>query len=219
MPDIVIKLGGSLLENPDLTLKLRALIDRCSVWNDLKSNPQPRIWIVVGGGVLVNAIRHLDQIHHLAKHQLDQRKVHDWAIDAMSLTAGLVADLTQLPLAKLPKSGIPEFLSLWNTQHPGQCAVVDVAAPVKADTRIPANWDVTSDSLALWFCQQIKAKRLILAKSVAPLEARMKISKIQELGWIDPHFSVLFHSAGITDFQTQLAHLGHGKIVFTSIQY
>src|SRR5258708_3938425 len=81
----VVKLGGSLLDLPDLAPRLRQ-------W--LAARPQRNNVIVVGGGRLADTIREYDKLHALGE------TVSHWlCIRAMSANAELVAAL--LPEASL----------------------------------------------------------------------------------------------------------------------
>ena len=81
----VIKLGGSLLDWPGLAAAFRK-------WRALQT-PMCDL-VVVGGGELVESIRRFDVAHGLC-----EQEAHWLAIDAMSVSARLVAAL--LPEAKL----------------------------------------------------------------------------------------------------------------------
>lgn len=65
---IVLKIGGSLLEFPDLGQRLRTLL---AVWRDPVS-------IIVGGGRSADLVREWDRIH-----QLGDEEAHRLAIEAM----------------------------------------------------------------------------------------------------------------------------------------
>ncbi len=56
---------------------------------------------------------------------------------------------------------------------------------------LPASWDVTSDSLALWLAQQLQAEGLILVKSVV-VEEMQPLDELAAAGVIDAFFPDLF---------------------------
>jgi aspartokinase-like uncharacterized kinase len=59
---------------------------------------------------------------------------------------------------------------------------------VLADQTIPASWDVTSDSLAAWLANQLKAEMLLLVKSVELTGSSITPSKLSEMGIVDVAF-------------------------------
>src|SRR5690349_6972038 len=88
----VVKLGGSLLDDPRLVERLRQ-------WLSLQSPAATAI--IVGGGVLADCIRAADRVH-----QLTPASAHWLAIGCMSLTAQLLTNL--LPEARKSAS-LAEF--------------------------------------------------------------------------------------------------------------
>src|SRR5688500_7302297 len=77
LPLRVVKVGGSLLTWPELPQALRS-------W--LAERPAGINVLICGGGALVDALRETDGTLHLS-----QRAMHRLAIDAMSITARLLA--------------------------------------------------------------------------------------------------------------------------------
>ena len=123
-PLLVLKVGGSLLSRPGWPALLMPLVAACR---------HGRCCVVVGGGAVVNGLRELDR----AMPQSPQL-MHDLAIDAMRLTARLVAAAMSLPLVATPPDD-------------GNVAVLDVptwlAVGLRAAT-LPVGWEVTSDAIA-----------------------------------------------------------------------
>ena len=85
---VVLKVGGSLLSRPDWPALFASLMAACG---------SRSCCLVVGGGAVVDGLRVLDR----AVPQSPQF-MHDLAIDAMRLTARLVAAAMSLPLAATP---------------------------------------------------------------------------------------------------------------------
>src|SRR5690606_31673474 len=81
----VIKIGGSLLDWPELPIRFRR-------W--LAAQPPASNVIVVGGGPIVEGLRTVDRAHRLSIESS-----HWLAISAMSLTARIAAEL--LPECRL----------------------------------------------------------------------------------------------------------------------
>jgi aspartokinase-like uncharacterized kinase len=157
----VLKWGGSLFARPSWPADLHELL--------VKTAPPPTL--VVGGGPLVDGLRLIDRVRPgppAAAHWL--------AVDAMGLTARLVAAEAGLPLTALPADrGV---------------VVLDVAAWLRgAGCRadLPAGWEVTSDSIAAAVAQSCRAT-LLLAKSVGPPGVGGDLAALAARDWVDPHF-------------------------------
>jgi hypothetical protein len=163
---VVLKVGGSLLSRPDWPALLMPLVAAC----------RPRACcLVVGGGAVVDGLRSLDQ----ALPQSPQL-MHDLAIDAMRLTARLVAAAIGLPLAATP----PDH---------GRVAVLDVPAWLAVGSRmgaLPVGWQVTSDTIAAKVAVE-HGGSLLLAKSVPPPPCPGdQLATLSRAGWLDEYFPV-----------------------------
>lgn len=165
-PRLVVKVGGSLLSRPGWPALLASLI------GGLDRRPSR---IVVGGGAIVDGLRTIDR----AAPQPEEL-VHALAIDAMRLTARLVASALGLPLVPGVDDG-------------GGPAVLDVPAWIGRSptaTRLPAGWEVTSDTIAACAAAE-HAAGLLLVKSVPPPPCPGAVDVLAALaaaGWVDGHF-------------------------------
>ena len=172
----VLKLGGSLLDLPDLANRLLHVIDFL----------QPtRAIVVVGGGQNADIVRDWDKRFHF-----DDAVAHDLAIYAMSLNARMVSRLhprfrfsAEIPSADPPSSEEVSGHELSGEEstrvQPHSTAtphspvtIVDSAELLKKleSTCLPSlhvrrSWDVTSDSIAAWMAHRVNAERLVLLKS------------------------------------------------------
>ena len=135
---VVVKVGGSLLKSRDLAERLRD-------WLAARSGERPQVHLVfvVGGGPWADRVRELDT--HSA---IGIERAHWACIEIMDVTAGLLAamlpDLSvvtsfddlqrrvEVPGTTIFKPG--EFMLRFEPNSPG--------------TKLPASWDVTSDSIA-----------------------------------------------------------------------
>ena len=156
----VIKFGGSLLRRGGWPAALRALVGRVVAPTT----------IVVGGGSLVDGLRAID-----AAHPLPAALSHRLAIDAMGLTARLVADATGFPLTAEPAAG-------------AAVVVLDAPSWLAVGTRLadlPVGWHVTSDSIAAAVAVAYDAA-LWLAKSVPPPAGDLEC--LARAGWVDDYF-------------------------------
>lgn len=231
MANWVVKVGGSLLESPDLVVGLERWCDWLYRRCDTSATP-PRLWLLVGGGRAADVVRQWDSIH-----QLTARASHRFALASMSQTAGLLAELTGWPLVRWPQTppgaapvtppgeSLPRSLAgvLAEQDRTGPTGpaptggrlssgfgpprIVDLAAAAEADPELPESWELTSDSLALWLAGRLGARHVLLLKAVAPLEPSLKIAKISQLGWVDLFFSRMW--AVEPGMSVEIAHFHH----------
>ena len=159
---LVVKLGGSLLTRPqwpeELELVLRGL--------------QRPLLLIVGGGAVVDGLRAID-----AAAARPPALMHRLAIEAMRLTAAIVAESLTLPIVT-------------TADNAHAAAILDVAAWLtthSAATRLPEDWTVTSDSLAAAVATAIDAD-LLLVKSVPPPATTDYLQVLSAAGWIDTAF-------------------------------
>jgi len=169
----IIKLGGSLLEIPELA-------DRLENWLRLQS--PMATWVVVGGGAAANVVRELDRAN-----RLDESTAHWLAIRAMQFNAHLVAAL--LSGATLLKS----FDQPSTSEQPPGVWVVDPWAMLRQESPqhvdpLPESWDVTSDSIAAWIATTAKAKELVLLKSTLLKRGRL-VQDAVESEYVDRYFA------------------------------
>ena len=164
---LVLKVGGSLLSRPDWPMLLASLI---------AARGYKACCLVVGGGAVVDGLRSLDQILPQSPQLM-----HDLAIDAMRLTARLVAVAVDVSMvAEPPDDGV---------------AVLDVPAWLAVGSRataLPVGWRVTSDAIAATVAVDW-GSRLLLAKSVPPPpcpDDADLLSSLGRAGWVDEHFPV-----------------------------
>jgi len=175
---VVIKVGGSLLDWPELPGRLAAFLGN---HRGHEACLREQAVLVAGGGPFADLIRTMDQTHDLG-----DQKAHRLAIRSLDLTAELLAAL-------LPGFAVvhrPE--DLWACRNLGQ---VPILAPRRfleeIDDRGPdplaASWDVTSDSIAARIAVLLGARRLILLKSVG-LSADIDRGEAARLGLVDAMF-------------------------------
>ena len=138
------------------------------------------IIIVPGGGEFADKVRETQ-----ALCKFDDQNAHRMALLAMSqygyLLAGMnprlhiVEDIDALPSnlsKKLPLLWLPTTL-------------------IQDDSEIPASWDFTSDSIALWLAIKLAAHRLILVKSKDLTNAKLLINNHIENNDLDKGFQQL----------------------------
>ncbi|HZV98350.1 MAG TPA: uridylate kinase [Methylophilaceae bacterium] len=163
----VIKLGGSLLGSPELDSWLETLT----------RHGDGKIIIVPGGGIFANAVRESQErtgasdevAHHMAVMAMDQ-----YGVLMTGLNPELVTAESELEIAERG----------W--QH--RAIVWLPSKMVCADESIPANWHVTSDSLAAWLAARLNAEHLILVKSLRPDAEQISLENLIKDNIVDSHF-------------------------------
>ena len=172
MKTFIVKVGGSLLTLPDLAMRLRKMFAALDT---------DRIFVIAGGGEAARLVRNWD-----LTHQLDEEAAHWLAIESMSLTASLLADI--LADAAL----VVDQRSADNNVRKGLVSILvprSILNELNHGTRepLPVGWDCTSDSIAGWIATQWKVDTIVHAKSVhAPRES--SILSESEPAAVDAYF-------------------------------
>jgi aspartokinase-like uncharacterized kinase len=148
----VIKLGGSLLDLPDL-------LARFEQWRQAEVGPHGVL--VVGGGAAADVVRAFDKEFHL-----DEERAHWLALRAMQLNMFCLAAV----IARCEVVAEPQACAgAWGV---GKLALVDPLAWLSAEAaegvHIPHRWTFTSDSIAAHVATRLGAARLTLLKSTLP---------------------------------------------------
>jgi len=161
----VVKLGGSLLDLPDLR-------DRVQEWG---ADPlAAKTVFVVGGGRAADTVRHLD-----ATHGLGESIGHELAVAAMAINARAFAALMHWRIINDPAEAKPG------------AAVIDPVAALAAleetGVTFPRRWSFTSDSIAALIGRAAKAERLSLLKSTLP-DAPIDVAQAAANGLVDDDF-------------------------------
>ena len=164
----VVKIGGSLETDPGLSGLLSVLVDYGG----------SKIIIVPGGGRFADRVRAEQRVTGMddaTAHRLAVRGMEEYAAVLCGMDARLypVADI-----GGIRSGGATSLVPVWLP-----------AELLAGQPGIPANWQVTSDSLALWFAGRIGAEAVILVKS-----ASKRTNNAQELaaaGYLDEYFPVM----------------------------
>jgi 5-(aminomethyl)-3-furanmethanol phosphate kinase len=172
----VVKVGGSLFDWPELPGRLTAYL-RARRANDLAEATV----LIAGGGCAADWIRSLDQIY-----KLGDESAHQLALHALDLTAAILAKL-------LPGSITVDRLEMLANVR--DSTALPILAPRNVLTEIechgaaalPANWDVTSDTIAARIAVHLEARSLILIKSVSVPEGATREGAAR-MGVVDPKF-------------------------------
>jgi aspartokinase-like uncharacterized kinase len=145
--DAVIKVGGSLVEDPAI---LRALCNRLG-----EIAKKYRITIVPGGSKFADAVRECDQ-----RYALSPEISHRMAILGM--------DQFGLLLSQIIPNSCTTYL-LTDAKQLSQIKVVPIFLPSRLmfqDNQLEHSWNVTSDSIAAHVAGQLRADKVILVTDV-----------------------------------------------------
>ena len=151
-PLTLLKLGGSLLDLPDLVVQLTKLVAEI---------PYPLI--LPGGGSAADLVRSWDK-----KYRLPPETAHELALAAMSFNAVRLAESCNRFCLVSDSSNIE------SAHADGRIPFIDALAMLREVRQaqpscpvLPESWDVTSDSIAAWLARCLGAD-LWLLKSVRP---------------------------------------------------
>ena len=142
----VVKLGGSLCNDPRLATWLDTLVEF----------GKGQVVIVPGGGPYADAVR-TQQQHWKFSDEL----AHRMAVLAMDQFALQLKGINPLLVVTPTHAAIATALA---NNH---VAVWLPSEMVLTEAEIAATWDITSDSLAAWLARTLGAERLVLVKSCA----------------------------------------------------
>jgi aspartokinase-like uncharacterized kinase len=174
----IVKIGGSLLGAAELTH-----------WLDMIArHGDGKVVIVPGGGVFADAVREAQQASNVS-----DAVAHELALLAMDQFGLLLAGMN--PALATARSELEIAERGW--QHRG--IIWLPSAMALADSSIPQNWQVSSDSLSAWLAAKLGATQLIIVKSKA-LTGYANPVHVQTLvddDVLDPQFVAFAAAAGI----------------------
>jgi len=167
---IIAKVGGSLYNTLELNYWLSALVE-CSA--------QQPIVLVPGGGPFADQVRLAQKLHHF-----DDSTAHHMAILAMKqfglLLSTLVPACSTINTNDIPSSPF----SVWLPDD-----------DLLSESSLPKNWDISSDSIALWLATKLKAEQLLLIKRTSTHAT--SINELTSNSIIDNGFAQLFSRSNI----------------------
>ncbi len=168
----VVKIGGSLLDHPQLRERWRRWIE---------AQPEMLTLLVPGGGRSVDSIRQLDRLHDIG-----EVPAHWLCVRAMQLHAQLLAAM--LPNVRLAArlARVIEDSTTCRVYAIDPWDVLTREEPEALGERLPASWDVTSDSIAARIAHMSSATELVLLKSALP--PSKKVGEVASLGYVDACF-------------------------------
>lgn len=163
----VIKLGGSLLGSAEL-----------SCWLDkIAQHADGKVVIVPGGGIFADAVRDAQKktgVNDHIAHQLAVMAMDQYGVLLTGLNKALVTARSELEIAE---RSWQHRAIVWLPSH-----------MVCAEESIPANWEITSDSLAAWLANKLNAEHLVLVKSLEMPLRQMPVSELVAQEVVDAKF-------------------------------
>ena len=182
----IVKVGGSLLDCPSLPEALQNWL--------AQQSPATNV-LICGGGEVAETIHRADQAFSLG-----EEKSHWLAMDAMSLTARLLAAILG---SAPPCENIAELHAAMRQPQP-TAVLFDPAEflgehePRLPGVPLPRTWQVTSDSIAARIAEVLAADELVLLKSSDPPAATLP--ELSARGYVDPHFRIAAASLAAVRF-------------------
>lgn len=146
----VVKIGGSLLQLPDLSSRLERW--RSQLPSD--DNQTTRNIFVMGGGKICDHVRELDQRFSFSKSQS-----HAICIELMGGMAKIAKAILNVEIVNQLDS-IPEQ---------ERDIVFDCRKWISNHPNVPHSWSVTSDSIAALLAKEISASLVLLKSTDNPL--------------------------------------------------
>jgi len=171
----VIKLGGSLLSSENLKEWLSIIVEFGA----------GKLLIVPGGGIFADKVRDAQQ-----KWEFDDKAAHQMALLAMEQYAHLLQSYA--PDLRLSDSteGIDKAISL------NQVPVWLPFKMINTCQNLSANWNITSDSLALWLADHLNAEHTMLVKSLS--SKNLNARQLSESAMVDKDFPEFVKTSGAT---------------------
>jgi 5-(aminomethyl)-3-furanmethanol phosphate kinase len=192
---VVVKVGGSLFVQPQFAVRLQAFTARLS--DELAP---VHLVLIAGGGVLVDGLRTIDRVNSISPEF-----AHWAAIELTDVNARLLQHL----LPQLHTTNCFEELqtrcSEVGTTLFCVAEFLRISEPHLPGIRLPASWDVTSDSIAARVTEVLNADELVLLKSVE-LANKLDWDAAAKAGVVDPYFPAV--AANLKSIRaTQLPHV------------
>lgn len=144
MPDVIVKLGGSLLSN-------RVRLDRLLA--AINDSPR-RVLVVPGGGPFADAVRGAFDAHGFGEevaHAMAVKATEQFGLLLAGISPGFVA--------------VGDGDALAAAFSDGQQAVALASGFLDEDCELPRTWAATSDAIAAWFADHLSVPQLVLVKS------------------------------------------------------
>lgn len=162
----IVKLGGSLAHDLRVARWLAMLAELGG----------GRVTVVPGGGIFTDAVRASQRHWHFP-----DLAAHNMAVLGMAQTAHLFHAIEPRLTLAADEAGIRRAL------HAGQPALWLPLMLMRDAPDLLTNWEVTSDSLALWLARLLNAERLVVVKA-CQVEPGSTIAQLGAAGVLDARF-------------------------------
>ena len=168
----VIKVGGSLLDYPELPSRLTSY---------LADLGRPNPVLLCGGGPTVDAIRKIDRVHGM-----DEAASHWIAVRALALNARLLEAIVPNLVYTERARDLPRA---WKSRKVPLLDPFIFLSEVDESSGdpLPRRWRVTSDSIAARMAARLEAPELVILKS-AEIPQELTVSHAAEDGIVDAQF-------------------------------
>ena len=180
----VIKLGGSLLQRSGWYAAFEAFVQTLK--------PQP-IYLIVGGGMMIQAMRVLDD-----RHKLDSAAMHWRCVEMLRYTSDIAYQLLMRTSLSTRLMRIDDAESFGDHQDKSLDNISDttifVVNPISfynpqlaanPDWSLPTlDWRTTTDAIAILLATLVKAEQCVLLKS-CDVDSVQSLKHASELGIVD----------------------------------
>ena len=161
----IVKIGGSWLKNPSLPTLLTRIKKICN----------KNIVIVPGGGSFADSIRDVYD-----KTKMTESLANKLALKSTELFAEYLKELdNDLCLIDNPRNFTKEKISVWLPSK-----------KLSQNNSFQNNWDSTSDSIAAWLGNKIRAEGIIFIKSLKEFKNKNKLYNLQNQNILDKNISI-----------------------------
>ena len=164
----VLKIGGSWITNP----KLKTLIRR------LEKKKKGKIIIVAGGGCFADSVRFA-----FKKTKMSEKLANTLALKSTEIFCSYLKDINKKLYLTTDKRFKDNSLNVWLP-----------SVILSNEKSFKRNWDSTSDSVAAWLSDNIKADGLVFIKSLKKFEKINKLADLQKKNIIDKNTSTYLKS-------------------------
>ncbi len=175
----VVKVGGSLLTRKDLVSALPR-------W--LESQGKAETLIIVGGGALIDAIRHLEEIR-----RGDPVETHWTCVGLLETTHRIFSQWFDWPCIGDAEELRAASQAGFSTSLPTLIAVNAFYAREQtspSDLSVPQDWCTTTDTIAGLLAQRVAADELVLLKS-CEVDPTLSVTELSRRGIIDEAFPLI----------------------------
>lgn len=171
---LVVKIGGSLAGSARLKTVL-----------EMVGKARSPLIVVPGGGRFADAVR-----AEQACLGFSDKAAHEMALLAMHQMACLIIDMQPRLLAA------ETFAAMRRAWGEGRTPVWLPSRLALNDPSIPATWSSTSDGLAAWLAERLRARAVALVKSLRA-DPSATAADLAQSGAVDPLFAEIVARAGL----------------------